>query len=64
MSSLTVHPKQKCLDPGCSAKGDYKDGFCKSHWDFLLGGMTNHQRMQAKKALREARRALNEPRAV
>lgn len=34
----------------------YKDGYCKSHWDFLFSDMTNRQRMHAKNALRRARK--------
>jgi hypothetical protein len=35
---------------------EYKDGYCKAHWEYHFGGMTNHQRMIEKAKLRKERK--------
>jgi hypothetical protein len=36
----------------------YQDGYCEKHWYEIFDGLTNHQRMHAKRDLRKARLAL------
>lgn len=44
----------KCFECGNQV---FKDGYCKSHWDFLFAGMGNKQRAEERKKLREMRAA-------
>jgi hypothetical protein len=50
-----MQSKVKCHELQCGNLADH-DGYCKSHWEFLFSGMTNRQRMHAKKALRKVRK--------
>lgn len=50
---MKISTKPKCFECILPAA---KDGYCRGHWDFLFGGMNNHDRMLEKKKLRDIRR--------